>query len=433
MSRDDIQKLLGGYATGTLTPEEQQALFAAALDDQELFDSLAREQSLRDLLRDPAAKAHLLTALDEKPAPWWATWWKPAGLATAMAAVALLAVTVIRNGPTVPERATVAVAKPQGSEAAAEAPVQAREAPQSSDLAMATPKETESAPLRRKDKAAKPDGFGAELKLRDERAAAVAPKAAPPPATPRATAEKDAVTVTSARETGAGGRSGIVVGGAGVAPPPPSAAPPPAPKVEAIQSSANAVLEARTRVGARTLFLGQIQTNEMMKSSYADTKEQQAQFKQQAPAPSQQQQQIQSQRSNAQTLASQAFALQPPQPAARYSILTASGRPQVRIETNDDGYISVMARSDSGTWRTVSSLMIARMTPHVTIPLRPDEKELYISFSRQVQIAKGGPYTPEPGLDLSTNLTETEGSLTYVANPLQGAAGRELRFTIRLP
>src|SRR5687767_6931316 len=189
MSRDDIQKLLGGYATGTLTPEEQQALFTAALDDQELFDALAREQSLRDLLRDPAAKAHLLTALDQKPAPWWATWWKPAGLATAMAAVALLAVTVIRNGPTVPERATVAVAKPQGAEAVAEPPVQAREAPQSSDLAMAKPKETESAPLRRKDTAAKPDGFAAEVKLRDERAAAVAPTVAPPPAAPRAAAE----------------------------------------------------------------------------------------------------------------------------------------------------------------------------------------------------------------------------------------------------
>ena len=32
MSRDDIQKLLGGYATGTLTAEEQQALFEAALE-----------------------------------------------------------------------------------------------------------------------------------------------------------------------------------------------------------------------------------------------------------------------------------------------------------------------------------------------------------------------------------------------------------------
>ena len=66
MSREEVQKLLGGYATGTLTAEEQQALFEAALEDQELFDTLAREQGLRDLLRDPPARAELLAALDER-------------------------------------------------------------------------------------------------------------------------------------------------------------------------------------------------------------------------------------------------------------------------------------------------------------------------------------------------------------------------------
>jgi hypothetical protein len=75
MSREDIQKLLGGYATGTLTSEEQQALFEAALDDQELFDALAREQSLRDLLQDPGARAHLLAALDDRPEPWYRKRW----------------------------------------------------------------------------------------------------------------------------------------------------------------------------------------------------------------------------------------------------------------------------------------------------------------------------------------------------------------------
>lgn len=71
MTREQVRKLLGGYATGTLTAEEQQALFAAALEDQELFDELAREQSLRDLLGDPAARAHLLASIEEKPRPWW--------------------------------------------------------------------------------------------------------------------------------------------------------------------------------------------------------------------------------------------------------------------------------------------------------------------------------------------------------------------------
>src|SRR5579872_6566060 len=91
MDRHDIQKLLGGYATGTLTPEEQQALFEAALTDQELFDALAREQSLHDLLRDPAARAHLLAATDEKPLPWYRRYWRPAAMVAAAAACLLIA------------------------------------------------------------------------------------------------------------------------------------------------------------------------------------------------------------------------------------------------------------------------------------------------------------------------------------------------------
>src|ERR1051326_4436072 len=71
MNREDIQKLLGGFATGSLTKDEEQALFSAALDDQQLFDALAREQTLRDLLDDPAARASLLAHLSDTPAPWY--------------------------------------------------------------------------------------------------------------------------------------------------------------------------------------------------------------------------------------------------------------------------------------------------------------------------------------------------------------------------
>lgn len=71
MSREEIEKLLGGYATGTLTPAEESALFAAALEDQRLFDTLEREQPLRELLQDPAARAALLATLDDRPAPWY--------------------------------------------------------------------------------------------------------------------------------------------------------------------------------------------------------------------------------------------------------------------------------------------------------------------------------------------------------------------------
>jgi hypothetical protein len=95
MSRDDIQKLLGGYATGTLTPEERQTLFATALEDQELFDALAREEPLREVLSDPAARAQLLSVLDGIPAPWYRRWWRPVpitALATALSLVAGVAI-----------------------------------------------------------------------------------------------------------------------------------------------------------------------------------------------------------------------------------------------------------------------------------------------------------------------------------------------------
>lgn len=93
MRPDEARKLLGGYATGTLTEAEEQALFAAALEDQELFDELAREQALREVLRDPAAKANLLAALDEPRRKWWWSW-KPAAAVLAMAGVAAVAVVV---------------------------------------------------------------------------------------------------------------------------------------------------------------------------------------------------------------------------------------------------------------------------------------------------------------------------------------------------
>jgi hypothetical protein len=98
MSREDIARLLGGYATGTLTPEEQQALLAAALEDQALFDELAREQALRDLLREPAARAQLLAALEDHPrwyrrfGDWRFGDWmmRPAALTAAAACLLLL-------------------------------------------------------------------------------------------------------------------------------------------------------------------------------------------------------------------------------------------------------------------------------------------------------------------------------------------------------
>jgi hypothetical protein len=71
MKREDLEKLLGGYAAGTLTAEERRALLEAAVSDQALFDALAMEEPLRDTLADEAARARVLAAL-EAPAPRFA-------------------------------------------------------------------------------------------------------------------------------------------------------------------------------------------------------------------------------------------------------------------------------------------------------------------------------------------------------------------------
>ena len=71
MNPREAERLLGGYATGTLTGSERSALLAAALEDQALFDALADEEALRELLADPAARAKLLAALEPKVIPFW--------------------------------------------------------------------------------------------------------------------------------------------------------------------------------------------------------------------------------------------------------------------------------------------------------------------------------------------------------------------------
>ena len=90
MSEHDLEKLLGGFAADTLTAEEKQSLYAAALQDQELFNTLADEQALKELLSDPNVRRRLLASLEQKSASGagsslsWLDWFRrPAGLAFA--------------------------------------------------------------------------------------------------------------------------------------------------------------------------------------------------------------------------------------------------------------------------------------------------------------------------------------------------------------
>jgi len=90
MTPEDARKLIGGYATGSLSESEKRALFEAALNDQDLFNELAREQGLKEVIDSPGAKQRLIAALQPaRPSRGFA----PAWLWTA-AAVTALAVAV---------------------------------------------------------------------------------------------------------------------------------------------------------------------------------------------------------------------------------------------------------------------------------------------------------------------------------------------------
>jgi len=98
MTRDEIRSLVGGYATGSLTEAQRRALFEAALEDQELFDSLMQEQALKELLKEPGATERLIAALAQKSKPWWKAVWIWAAVAGAAAAV-ITGVMLLRQVP----------------------------------------------------------------------------------------------------------------------------------------------------------------------------------------------------------------------------------------------------------------------------------------------------------------------------------------------
>lgn len=92
MKRIDAEKLLGGYATGTLTDAERQDLFAAALAHQAVFDALMDEEALRELLADPSARAQLLAALaPPEAAPKVVPFWRRTGVLGAAASLIVAA------------------------------------------------------------------------------------------------------------------------------------------------------------------------------------------------------------------------------------------------------------------------------------------------------------------------------------------------------
>ena len=232
MSPEDIKKLLGGYATGTLTAAEQEALFAAALDDQELFDALAREQSLRDLLRDPAARAQLLSALDtpaSRPGGFWQWLRRPAvaGLATAgVVAIAVVAVWQVTRFEHLKRPAATIVAEMKRQDAAPAVPgapaappanpTEDRPRTKLADVPVAAMTEKKTTHVMARPSAAQP-AAGARAQVAEAPAALMKDKAigstmAPPPPPPPAAMPASVARQAEADATATGQAVGTING-----------------------------------------------------------------------------------------------------------------------------------------------------------------------------------------------------------------------------
>ena len=96
----------------------------------------------------------------------------------------------------------------------------------------------------------------------------------------------------------------------------------------------------------------------------------------------------------------------------------------LRFETNDRGFLSVTARR-AGATRVVFASPMERMTPRTTSPLRPEDAELLVAFSRQQQGYLVGAFTESPN---HQQLAAGERA-TYVVGD---QTAPQVRFTIRL-
>ena len=128
MTPDDARKLLGGYATGSLTEAERKALFEAALEDQELFDELAGEQVLKEVLDEPGARQRLLSALESGPHRdvWWMRPWPWAAAIVTLAVVLGVMIFTRTPPPEPPQQIAQVMKSPEPAAAPVAAPPPAR-------------------------------------------------------------------------------------------------------------------------------------------------------------------------------------------------------------------------------------------------------------------------------------------------------------------
>ena len=386
MTPRDMEKLLGGYATNTLTAEERTALFDAALGNQALFDALADEQALKELLDDPSCRRQLLNVLEEKPRASWLerfmAWaWQPPMIAAASAvAVGVIVIASVKLIPRMTERQQVVMTtaqKPiedQQAQPAASAPAP-NPAPQTSAAPEEKPAERRE-PAKAKQEA--PPQPEVAMARNQALPAAPAPAAAVPP-------------------------------GAAMPAPPPS----PVQTADATQRNMPAIVTP----SARDIYYSpqaELSTNAFAARPQTAMRGGVA-------------------RAGSASMAAVKI------PGVRYSIMkrgadeafteTAPGSVfhagdalRLRFEANQEGMVTVRQRDASGNWTTSLNARLRQGEPAylpaegaLMLP-QPGEIQLFVTFSREPQA--GG---RAEAVSATPNLQQSADHSTYVVNPKAGA------------
>jgi len=343
MSPQEIEKLLGGYATDTLTEEERRTLFEAALGNQALFDALADEQALRELLLDPAGRAQLLGVLrDPKPSgmAWMAAWLRrPSILAQASAVAAGIIVTAVIS------------------------PEKLKKAPLPAEVAMT--RRTEPAP-----QPGAPEPKPAQHAAPRRPAPRVAPTPAPAPKQETRAAESkttdNAVQVTAAAPA---------VAAPAALPPPPPAVPAAAPQPSAVSGfvTEQKIARAAKRQAGPAAFgsaVSRISTLPGVRYSILK-RDADGSFAEADPA----------------------------------GVFAPGDALRLRIEANQPGNLAVMERQPDGSWSLRMTARVREGEP-VFMPSesaieirRAVELHFFVRFSRTLQpAARMDQVTPSPGL-----------------------------------
>jgi hypothetical protein len=434
MNREEIQRLLGGYATGTLTPEEQQALFAAALEDQELFDALGREQVLRDLLRDPAARAEALAALDAPAAGrvgWLAWLQRPVMVGFAAAGLAAVAVLAVWQGTRVKPMAQVPaiLAEMKGPEASAPevAPV---EPPQVLMKQKTAPRESHNANEVKLRESVKREDARQENTGKDIAAAlnAPLPAAAPPPPAPPPPPLPAAATPAPAPISG----NAAVMEVTPAKPVEPAKALARSVQLGALQDK---ITPENLTLDARSLFYGNAfvrrdsALTEPLAAGTAGASSSKPTFASVRAATGS----VAKKEGAAASLGVRVSLLRGDEEVAVATILNPGESVRLKVTPNENGFLYVAAR-DGNVWKMVASSPAQRLKPFETPPLGFEgsgQKQLYVMLSRQPQTL-----SPQSLAGLvRANLVQTPAELdraTYAVAGLQNSTPQQVVQPITL-